>query len=91
MEDRPRVFVTRQILPEALDLIARDAEMEVWSQDYPPSPQELCQHLPGVHGVLTNIMDQVDVPLLEAAPQLKTISQPGVGLDNIDEVASKGV
>ena len=41
MEARTRVFVTRRMLPEALDLIAAEADLEVWPQEHPPSPQQL--------------------------------------------------
>lgn len=84
MEARPRVFVTRRMLPEALDLIAADADLEVWPEEHPPSPQELQEKVAIVQGVLTNIMDRVDTVLLEAAPQLKVVSQLGVGVDHID-------
>lgn len=84
MEARPRVLVTRQMLPEALELIAADAELDVWPQERPPSPQQLREIVAGVQGLLTNIMDRVDADLLDAAPQLKVVSHLGVGVDNID-------
>ena len=90
---RPRAFVTRQIFPEALDLIAREADLEVWPGEYPPTPEQLHQKLANVQGVLTNIMDRVDASALNAAPQLKVISQLGVGLDNVDvaEATRRGI
>ena len=41
MNSRPRVFITRQIMQEALDLIDEAAEMEVWPDEDPPSPDVL--------------------------------------------------
>ena len=79
----PRVFVTRQITPDALALVAGAAEMEVWPLEEPPSPEELRQRAASADGILTNIMDRVDVSLLDAAPNLKVISQMAVGLDNV--------
>ncbi len=76
---RPRVFVTREILPEALELISREADVEVWPQDDPPTPGELRQRAASSDGILTNIMDRVDAPLLDAAHRLKIVSQLGVG------------
>ena len=81
---RPRVFVTRQMLPEALELIGAAADLEVWPQVQPPTPEQLREKLTVVQGVLTNIMDRVDAILLDAAPQLQVVSQLGVGVDNID-------
>lgn len=88
MLDKPKVFVTRRITPEALDLIAAVAAMEVWPEEAPPSPAILREKAATVDGLLTNIMDQVDAPLLAAAPNLKALSQVSVGLDNVDVAAA---
>ena len=88
MLDKPKVFVTRRITPEALDLIAAAAAMEVWPEEDPPSPAILREKAATVDGLLTNIMDQVDAPLLAAAPNLKVLSQVSVGLDNVDVAAA---
>jgi glyoxylate reductase len=90
---KPRVFVTRQLLPEVLDLIAESAEMEVWPDEYPPTPEVLRQKLADKDGVLSNIMDRMDRPTMNAAPSLKVISQLAVGLDNVDlgEATRRGI
>lgn len=85
---RPRAFITRQIFPEALCLIAQEAQLEVWPDERPPSPDELADKISGAAGVLTNIMDKVDASLLGGAHHLKVISQLAVGLDNIDLAAA---
>ncbi|HAA95439.1 MAG TPA: D-glycerate dehydrogenase [Dehalococcoidia bacterium] len=81
---RPRVYVTREIFPDALDLIEKEAELEVWPEDVPPTPEQLREALSGVDGALINVMDRVDAVLLDAAPNLRVISQVAVGLDNVD-------
>ena len=90
---RPRVFVTRQVFPEALDLIAKEAAQEVWPEEHPPAPEQLRRKIANVQGVLTNVMDRFDGPVLDAAPELKVISQMAVGLDNIDmaEATRRGI
>jgi glyoxylate reductase len=80
----PRVFITRQLMPEALELIGASTNMEVWPEVEPPTPEQLRHKLADAQGVLTNIMDRVDANLLAAAPNLKVVSQLAVGLDNID-------
>ena len=89
----PRVFVTRQIFPEALDLIEGAAQLEVWPEERPPSQEELASKIADMDGLLTNIMDRVDASLLAQAPRLKVISQLAVGLDNIDvaEASRRGI
>ncbi len=93
MNAKPRVFVTRKIMQDALDLIDRHTDMEVWPEVEPPPPQVLREKAADAEGVLTNIMDRVDVQLLDAAPGLKVVSQLAVGLDNVDvaEATRRGI
>ena len=90
---KPRVYVTRQIFPDALDLIEKSAELELWPDDEPPSPSQLKKALADVDGAIINVMDQIDGPLLDVAPKLRVLSQVAVGLDNIDipEATKRGV
>jgi glyoxylate reductase len=81
---RPKVFITRLMNQEALDVIARETEMEVWPEEYPPSPQVLREKVRDVEGVLTNIMDRVDSALFDSAPCLKVVSHLAVGMDAVD-------
>jgi glyoxylate reductase len=91
--NKPSVLVTRQIFPEALALIAKDTTLEVWPNEHPPSSEQLHQMIANVQGVLTNVMDKIDGELLNAAPNIKVISQMAVGLDNIDvaEATRRGI
>jgi glyoxylate reductase len=90
---KPRVYVSRQIFPDALDLIEKTAEIDLWPEDKPPSPEQLKEALADAEGAIINVMDRIDRPLLEAAPKLKVLSQVAVGLDNIDipEATKRGI
>ncbi|MCI0830956.1 MAG: D-glycerate dehydrogenase [Chloroflexi bacterium] len=81
---KPRVYVTRQIFPDALDLIEKTAEFELWPDEEPPTPEQLREAMADVDGAIINVMDRIDAPLLDAAPKLKVLSQVAAGLDNID-------
>jgi len=81
---KPRVYITRQIFPDALDLIEKSADLELWPEDEPPSPEQLREAMADVDGAIINVMDRIDAPLLDAAPKLKVLSQVAAGLDNID-------
>ena len=81
---KPRIYVTRQIFPDALDLIEKSAELELWPDDEPPSPEQLMEAMSNVDGAIINVMDRIDAPLLDAAPKLRVLSQVAAGLDNID-------
>ena len=88
-----RAFVTRTLLPEALDIIREVADVTVWPEETPPSVEELRRHCGDADGILTTIMDRVDADLLDAAPRLRAISQLAVGLDNVDvaEATRRGI
>ena len=81
---KPRVFVSRQMPSDSLELIGQSADVSVWPGEGPPTPDELKENLADVEGVLVNIMDRVDGNLLDGAPRLRVVSQVAVGLDNVD-------
>ena len=90
---RPKALVTRTLLPDALDIIRAAADLEVWPDEAPPSISELRGLVADVDGILTTIMDRVDADLLDAAPNVRAISQLAVGLDNVDvaEATRRGI
>ena len=90
---QPRTFVSRMMHPDALELIGKATEMEVWPDDAPPSAGELRAKLGDAEGVLINIMDRVDAALLDTAPKLRVVSQLAAGLDNVDipECTARGI
>ena len=90
---RPRVFVTRQFFPEALEVLTGAADTEVWPDDEPPTPEQLLEKAGEADGILTNIMDRIDADVFQAAHRLKVVSQLGVGVDNIAvaEATRRGV
>ena len=89
----PKALVTRALLPEALDIIRETADVTVWPDEAPPSVSELHNLVSDADGILTTIMDRVDAALMDAAPNLRAISQLAVGLDNVDvaEASRRGI
>lgn len=81
---KPRVYVTRQIAQEALDMIARVAEIEVWPEELPPPYGTLLEKIPNIDGLLSLLTDRIDANLMKSAPKLKVISNMAVGYDNIN-------
>jgi len=85
---RPRVFVARVIPDEGLGPIREAADADVWTQDEPPSRDELLRAVEGINGLLALLTDRVDDELLDrAGPQLKVVSNYAVGFDNVDIAA----
>lgn len=90
---KPRVFVARQIFEEALDMIAREAQVKVWPDELPPPHSVLLEKVADVDGLLSLLTDRIDRELMDAAPNLRVISQIAVGYENIDvaEATRRGI
>ena len=86
-----RVFVTREIAPDALARLREEfAEVDVWEAFDPPTPEELARRAEGCVAVVTMISDRVDAGLLNAAPTLKVVANMAVGYNNVDVATCAG-
>jgi glyoxylate reductase len=57
----------------------------VHDSEWPPSRDELLEHVAGKDGLMLMLTDRVDDELLDAAgPQLRVVANYAVGIDNID-------
>lgn len=81
---RDKVFVTRELPPASLDRLAKHCEMEVWEDFLPPDYDVIFAKMDGLAGLLCLLTDRIDAPLMDAAPNIKVISNLAVGFDNID-------
>lgn len=77
------MFVTRQI-PASLESLEQIADVEVWSERYPPPQTLLMERSIASDGVLCLLTDRLGSVILSSAPHLKVVSQMAVGYDNID-------
>jgi glyoxylate reductase len=81
---KPKVFVTR-ILPETgMKLIQDACDAEIWQEPLPPPYELIKQKVAGCQGLASLLTDKIDAALLDAAPQLRVISNFAVGFNNID-------
>jgi glyoxylate reductase len=85
---RPRVFVTRRLPGDALDRLAREAEVDLWPGDVPPPYDALVEHAARADALICLLTDRIDAALIDAAPALRVISTVAVGYDNIDVAAA---
>jgi len=82
---KPRIFVTRLIPEKGLEMVRKEADVEVWQDPLPPPYQTLLQKVKGLDALLCLLTDRIDESLMDAiGPQVKVISQMAVGTDNID-------
>ena len=84
---KPKVYVTRIIANEGLNLLRDICELHVW-QERKLMPRDVQLKLFGdCTGLLTTIDIKVDAELLEACPTVKVVSNHAVGFDNVDIAA----
>lgn len=82
---KPKVFITRAIPDQGLDILNESCDTEVWPKELPPNRNELLKNVTGMEGLLSLLTDKMDAELMDAAgDQLKVISNFAVGYDNID-------
>jgi glyoxylate reductase len=83
-----RVFVARRLPGGAVDRLRAENEVELWTDQMPPSREELLARAPELDGLLSLLTDPVDADLIAAAPRLRAISNYAVGVDNVDLAAA---
>lgn len=93
MAGKPRVAVTRIIPEVGLDLLRQNADIVLWENELPPSPEELDALLDGAEGALTLLTDRIDGDVLDRHPNLKVVSNFAVGFDNVNvpDATARGV
>ncbi len=83
-----KVFVTRALPGGALDRLVAEHEVHVWPDRRPPPREALLEGVRDADGLLPMLTDRVDAELMDAAPNLRAISNYAVGVDNIDVEAA---
>lgn len=86
---RPKVYISRKIPPDAVQIVQAAADVRAWDREDLPVPRDvLLRETAGVDGLLSLLTDRVDDELMAAAPRLKVVSNFAVGYDNIDVAAA---
>ena len=88
MGAQARVFVTRRLPGDALARLEAEHQVEIWPERLPPPRAELLARAPELEGLLSLLTDPVDSELIDAAPNLRAISNYAVGVDNVDVEAA---
>jgi glyoxylate reductase len=92
--DKKKVYITRTIPDEAIELLEEHFDVEVNPQDRILLKEELLEKVKGKDAVLCLITDNIDREILEAVgQQCKIFANYGVGYNNIDIVTAtqKGI
>ena len=76
--------MTRAIYAQALDILKRDHDVEVWEEDRAIPRDVLLQKIRDADAILTLITERVDDDFLDHAPNARVVANMAVGFDNID-------
>ncbi len=87
MPGRPRVLVTRQVHPDAMERMAQVCELDIWEEDRPMPRAELLARVVDKEGLYCMLTERIDEEVLARAPRLRVVSNMAVGYDNIDVAA----
>lgn len=84
------VFITRKLPAEIVQPLKEKFIVRMWDSEDVPVPRDILeQEIHKVDALWTMLTDRIDRDLLEAAPNLKVISNMAVGFNNIDTQAAK--
>ncbi len=78
------VFVSAPIPDDIVEPLRSSVSVGIWDGKGPAPREVLLHEVEGREGLLSMLVDAIDIELLEAAPKLRVISQMSVGLDNVD-------
>jgi lactate dehydrogenase-like 2-hydroxyacid dehydrogenase len=79
-----RVFVTRELIGNALERLRARHDVELWPRDEVIPRADLLAGVAEADGLLSMLTDRIDSELLAAAPKLQAIANNAVGTDNVD-------
>lgn len=89
-----KVFVTRKILEEGLNMLKERYDVEVSDYDGVIPREMLLEKVKGVDALVSLLTDNIDAEVMDAAgPNLKIIANYAVGYNNIDveEATKRGI
>ncbi len=81
---KPKVFITREIPEDGIQLLRKYCEVKVYPQDQPIPRKELLKGVKWCDALLCLLTDKIDPEIIDANPNLKVIATYSVGFDNIN-------
>lgn len=86
---RPRVVVTRRLLPATEARMAELFDVRLNPSDRPLGPAELAAAIAEADVLVPTITDNVDAALMDAGPRLGLIANFGTGTEHVDLAAAR--
>ena len=82
--ERFKVFITRRIPQDGINLLGQVADVDINLQDAPLAREDLLAAASKYDGILGVLTDKIDKEFMDAASNLKGYANYAVGFDNID-------
>ena len=79
-----KIFVTRKIPEEGLNILKKEHEVDVNPYNRVLTKREIIKGLKGKDGLLCLLTDNIDEEVIRSEPRLRMIASYAVGYDNID-------
>ena len=88
-----KIYVTRVIVPDAIERLQNEFEVEVWEEPTPPPKELMIEKVRECDGMMIESNDVMDSEVFAAAEKLKVVGTRAIGYDNIDinAATAKGV
>ncbi len=84
MPDKPRIFLTRELPPESMQLLRDRCVLTVNPDDRVLTKKEILAGVESADGLLCLLNDTIDEEVIGANPNLRVIANFAVGFNNID-------
>lgn len=90
---KPKVFITRRIPENCMELLKEHFEVEVWDREEEIPREVLLEKVRDVDALVAMLSERVDGELFDNAPGLRIVANYAVGYDNIDieEATKRGI
>jgi len=85
---KPKLFMTREIPERGLKKVKEHFEVDLWPEEAPPPKEVIIERVKDKDALVSLLTDPIDTEVMDAAPNLRIISQYAVGFDNIDVKAA---
>lgn len=88
MSARPRVFITKRIFPEAVQLLEKGFEVDYNGTDRVLTAGEIIERARGCQAIISQLTDRLDAGVIGQLEGVRIIANVAVGYDNIDVAAA---
>ncbi|MGI9470430.1 MAG: 2-hydroxyacid dehydrogenase [Rubripirellula sp.] len=88
MPEKPKIFLTRELPPETMEILQANSELTMNREDRYLTKEEIISGIKGKDGLLCLLTDEIDDEILAANPSLKVVANFAVGFNNVDVEAA---